>query len=50
MNITTQICKEREALMLEDIKKIRKTDISKVELPRTKNDKSAKIKGHSMSV
>ncbi len=30
---TTEICLAREALMLEDIKKIKKTDISKVRLP-----------------
>jgi hypothetical protein len=30
---TTEVCLARMALMLEDIKKIKKTDISKVQLP-----------------
>lgn len=30
---TTEMCLEREALMLEDIKRITKSDISKVQLP-----------------
>ncbi len=36
MITTTKICKDREALMLEDIKKIKKSDISKVQLPEKK--------------
>ncbi len=39
MITSLEICKAREALMLEDIKKIKKTDISKVQLPEKKKAK-----------